>query len=501
MHKPLPALCTQTAASLCRMLAAGEVTSAAIVTAYLQATKLREPAVHAYLEVFAEEALAQAAQSDARRKANQALSALDGVPIAVKDNLVIRGHICSCASKMLESFRSPYDATVIQRIRAAGMPLLGRLNMDEFAMGGSTENSAFCATRNPWNLACVPGGSSGGSAAAVAAGMVPWALGSDTGGSVRQPASFCGVVGVKPAYGAVSRYGLVAFASSLDQVGTLTQTCEDAALLLQVICGHDTRDATSDPALCFEPDCFPPCGDLRGLTLGLPLECFDDGLNADVRSAVLCAVENLRKQGAEVRELSIPALRYALPAYYVLSSAEASSNLARYDGVRYGHRADEYADLDTLYRQSRSEALGAEVQRRIMLGTFALSSGYQEQYYRKAQAARERIRQELNEAFSTYDVLLSPVAPSPAYPLGEKSADPLAMISGDCYTVSANIAGLPALSVPCGFSGGGLPIGLGMMCARGGMALLLRAATAVEREQPESTRKPPHTAFEKGCAQ
>ena len=366
--KPIPALCQKTVTELCALLDGGQITSVEIVQAYLRAIDARDGEVHAYLETYPDDALREAAESDRRRAQGRRLSPLDGVPIAVKDNLVMRGRVCSCASRMLESFRSPYDATVIQKLHAAGMPILGRLNMDEFAMGGSTENSAFGVTRNPWKPDCVPGGSSGGSAAAVAAGMAPAALGSDTGGSIRQPASFCGVVGVKPAYGMVSRYGLVAFASSLDQIGPLCKTAADAALVLDVICGGDPHDMTSDPTLA-QPCTVRETRDLSGLTVGLPRECFGEGLDQQVRAAVETAAEALHRLGMQVREVSIPSLPYALPAYYVISSAEASSNLARFDGVRYGYRARAYADLDELYRKSRQEGFGMEVKRRIMLGS------------------------------------------------------------------------------------------------------------------------------------
>ena len=479
--EPISALCRYTASELCAMLASGETTSVKITEAYLEAIRLRDGDVHAYLEVWLEDALREAAQSDARRAEGKALSALDGVPIAIKDNIVMRGRVCSCASKMLESFRSPYDATVIERVRSAGMPILGRLNMDEFAMGGSTENSAFGVTKNPWRLECVPGGSSGGSAAAVAAGMAPLALGSDTGGSIRQPASFCGVCGVKPAYGAVSRYGLVAFASSLDQIGPLAKDTRDAALLLDVICGRDTKDATSDASLTHGYAARLDEG-AAGQVIGLPKECFGEGLNDEVRKAVLEAADALQALGAEVREVSIPTLPYALAAYYVISGAEASSNLARFDGVRYGYRTKEYADLDELYLKSRQEGFGMEVKRRIMLGTFALSSGYQDQYYLKAQKVRELLRQETGAALEECGALLSPVAPTAAYRLGEKTANPMEMYLGDIYTVPANITGLPAVSLPCGRTSDGLPIGMSLMGRRDGLGTLMALGAAYEQK-------------------
>ena len=489
--KPIPALCQKTVTELCALLDGGQITSVEIVRAYLRAIDARDGEVHAYLETYPDDALREAAEADARRVKGQKRSPLDGVPIAVKDNLVMRGRVCSCASRMLETFRSPYDATVIEKLHAAGMPILGRLNMDEFAMGGSTENSAFGVTRNPWNPDCVPGGS----AAAVAAGMAPAALGSDTGGSIRQPASFCGVVGVKPAYGAVSRYGLVAFASSLDQIGPLCKTAADAALVLDVICGGDPRDMTSDAALA-RPCAGRKMQDLSGLTVGLPAECFGEGLDAQVRAAVEAAAGTLRGLGAQVRKVSLPSLPYALPAYYVISSAEASSNLARYDGVRYGYRAQAYADLDELYRKSRQEGFGMEVKRRIMLGTFALSSGSQDQYYLKALKARELLRYEAAEALKGCAALLSPVAPTPAYRLGEKTGDPMKMYLGDIYTVPANITGLPAVSLPCGRSSEGLPIGMSLMGARDSLPLLMEVAVAYERAARVNEGLHPYDAVE-----
>ncbi|MFH1511878.1 MAG: Asp-tRNA(Asn)/Glu-tRNA(Gln) amidotransferase subunit GatA, partial [Bacillota bacterium] len=373
-------ICKLTVAELADALTSRKLTSVEITQCYLDSVAAQDGKIHAYLDIYTESALVEAAQSDERRKNGAPLSKLDGVPVAMKDNMLVKGKVCTCASRMLADFVSPYDATVIEKLKAAGMPILGKLNMDEYAMGSSNENSAFGAVRNPWALTRVPGGSSGGPAAAVAAGMIPIALGSDTGGSIRQPASFCGVVGVKPAYGTVSRYGLVAFGSSLDQIGPLSKTAEDAALMMEVIAGHDPRDATSDATI---PADFMPekIKTLQGKVIGMPKECFGEGLSETVNAAIQNAAEQLRSLGAEITEVSIPSIRYALSAYYVLSSAEASSNLARFDGIRYGYRAEHYADLDELYRKSREEGFGLEVKRRIMLGTFALSSGYQDQYY------------------------------------------------------------------------------------------------------------------------
>ncbi len=478
-----PDICKLTVRSLADALRSGELTSVEITEAYLDSICAQNEAIFAYLDVYADTARAEAAASDERRRVGKPLSVLDGVPVAVKDNMLVEGRKCTCASKMLADFVSPYSATVIVKLRGAGMPLLGKLNMDEFAMGSSTENSAFGVCRNPWALNRVPGGSSGGAAAAVASGMAPIALGSDTGGSIRQPASFCGVVGVKPAYGAVSRYGLVAFASSLDQIGPLARNAEDAALLMGVIAGRDPLDATSDAKL--SPECpLMPLETLAGLTVGMPKECFGEGLSMPVYRAVQAAAEKMKEMGATVTEVNIPSLPYALSAYYVLSSAEASSNLARFDGVRYGYRVKEYADLDELYRRSREEGFGIEVKRRIMLGTFALSSGYQDQYYLKAQQARELLRYEFGQALTACDALLSPVAPTFAYRLGEKTDDPMEMYMGDLYTVPANLTGLPNVSVPCGHAmedGKLLPVGMSLMGARDSLPKLLSVAAAYER--------------------
>ena len=481
--RPYPEICRLTVTELTQALESGTLSSVDVTQAYLDSISAQNGTLNAYLEVFSQTALRDAARSDARRAAGKPLSALDGVPVAVKDNMLVDGTKCTCASRMLADFISPYTATAVEKLRTAGMVLLGKLNMDEFAMGSSNENSAFGVCRNPWATDRVPGGSSGGAATAVAAGMAPAALGSDTGGSIRQPASFCGVVGVKPAYGTVSRYGLVAFASSLDQIGPLAKTAADAALLMGVIAGHDPRDATSDATLStdFVPE---PLASMQGLTVGLPRECFGEGLSMPVYHAVQAAAEQMRALGAKIVELSVPSLPYALSAYYVLSSAEASSNLARFDGVRYGYRVREYADLDELYRKSREEGFGLEVKRRIMLGTFALSSGYQDQYYLKAQQARELLRYEISRALETCDALLTPVAPTCAYRLGEKTADPMEMYMGDLYTVPANLTGLPAVSVPCGLaeeSGVRLPVGMSLLGARDSLKKLLTIASAYEQ--------------------
>ena len=498
--QPYSEICRLTVAQLQAALAQARLSAVEIAQAYLDSIAAQNSVINAYLEVFTQPALVAAARSDERRRAGAPLSSLDGVPIAIKDNMLVRGFKCTCASKMLGDFVSPYDATVVEKCLAAGMVVLGKLNMDEFAMGSSNENSAFGVCRNPWALDRVPGGSSGGAAAAVAAGMAPVALGSDTGGSIRQPASFCGVTGAKPAYGAVSRYGLVAFASSLDQIGPIAKNAEDVALVMGVIAGRDPRDATSDAAL--SPDyALSPLPTLEGLTIGLPRECFGDGLSMPVYHAVQAAAEALAQLGATVVDVSIPSLPYALSAYYVLSSAEASSNLARFDGVRYGYRTREYADLEELYRKSREEGFGLEVKRRIMLGTFALSSGYQDQYYLKAQQARELLRHEFGLALAGCDALLTPVAPTCAYRLGEKTADPMEMYMGDLYTVPANLTGLPAVSVPCGHAQEGdalLPVGMSLLGARESLPRLLSIAAAYERATQPNAGLHPYDRLGKG---
>ena len=494
------AVCRLTVAELVEALQSGRLTSLELSKCYLQSIAVQDFALHAFLDVYQQSVLEEAARSDDRRQNGALLSMLDGVPVAIKDNMLVKGKVCTCASKMLQDFISPYDATVVEKIKAAGMPILGKLNMDEYAMGSSNENSAFGPCRNPWAPTRVPGGSSGGAAAAVAAGMAPIALGSDTGGSIRQPASFCGVVGVKPAYGTVSRYGLVAFGSSLDQIGPLAKTAEDAALMMEIIAGRDPRDATSDSTI---PTDFTleEKESLRGKTIGMPVECFGEGLSASVEQAVRIGAEQMEGLGARIVEVSIPSIRYALSAYYVLSSAEASSNLARFDGIRYGYRTKDYEDLDELYRKSREEGFGLEVKRRIMLGTFALSSGYQDQYYLKAQQARELLRYEFGLALETCDALLSPVAPTFAYKLGEKTDDPMEMYMGDLYTVPANLTGLPNVSVPCGAveeGGETLPIGMSLLGARDSLPKLLSVAAAYERAAKPNEGMRPYEHLRRG---
>ncbi len=458
----------------------GQLGALEATEAYLAEIEKREAEVGAYLLIEAERAKKQAQEMDARRAKGERLGALAGIPMALKDNLCTKGIRTTCASRMLEHFVPPYDAFVAEKLRDS--VLLGKLNMDEFAMGSSTENSYFHPTRNPANLEHVPGGSSGGSAAAVAAGEAVFSLGSDTGGSIRQPAAFCGVVGMKPTYGAVSRYGLIAFASSLDQIGPLTRDVRDSALVLSAIAGHDKRDATSVSREY--GDYGEKLGQsIRGMKIALPEEFFGEGLQSEIRQSILDAAKTMEQQGAEIVQVSMPALKNALPAYYVISSAEASSNLARFDGIKYGFRSENFDGIEQLYERSRSEGFGAEVKRRIMLGSFVLSAGYYDAYYKKALEVRTLIGREFERVLKTCDMILSPVAPTTAYRLGEKTGDPLQMYLGDIYTVPVNIAGLPALSLPCGKDAAGLPIGMQLIGRAFGEAELYQVAYAFEQEK------------------
>lgn len=458
----------------------GRLSALEAAEAYLAEIERKEPEVGAYLLVEAERAKEQAREIDARRAKGERLGALAGIPMALKDNLCTKGIRTTCASRMLERFVPPYDAFVAEKLRDS--VLLGKLNMDEFAMGSSTENSYFHPTKNPANLEHVPGGSSGGSAAAVAAGEAAFSLGSDTGGSIRQPAAFCGVVGMKPTYGAVSRYGLIAFASSLDQIGPLTRDVRDSALVLSAIAGHDKRDATS--VAREYGDYGAKLGQsIRGMKIALPEEFFGEGLQSEIRQSILAAAKTMEQQGAEIVQVSMPALKNALPAYYVISSAEASSNLARFDGIKYGFRSENFEGIEQLYERSRSEGFGAEVKRRIMLGSFVLSAGYYDAYYKKALEVRTLIKQEFERILQICDMILAPVAPTTAYRLGEKTGDPLQMYLGDIYTVPVNIAGLPALSLPCGRDAEGLPIGMQLIGRAFGEAELYQAAYAFEQEK------------------
>ncbi|MCS7234904.1 MAG: Asp-tRNA(Asn)/Glu-tRNA(Gln) amidotransferase subunit GatA [Armatimonadota bacterium] len=450
-----------------------------LVEAYLDAIEAFDGQVRAYLTVTADQAREQARALDDRLARKEPLPPLAGMPVAVKDNLCTRGVRTTCGSRILESFVPPYDATAVERLREAGAVVLGKTNLDEFAMGSSTENSGFFPTRNPWRLDHVPGGSSGGSAAAVAAGEALAALGSDTGGSIRQPACLCGVVGLKPTYGRVSRYGLVAFASSLDQIGPLALDVRDCALVLQAISGRDPRDSTSVEVPVPNFAASLEAG-VRGLRVGVPTEFFGEGLQPEVRHAVLDAVRVLEGLGAVVEEVTLPTLEYALPTYYLIACAEASSNLARYDGVAYGYRSPRARDLYTLYARTRAEGFGPEVKRRIMLGTFALSAGYYEGFYKKAQQVRTLVRRDFDRCFEKVDVLATPTSPVAGFRLGERTTDPLQMYLADVYTIPVNLAGLPGISVPCGFVDG-LPVGLQVVGRPFDEVTVLRVAYAYEQ--------------------
>jgi aspartyl-tRNA(Asn)/glutamyl-tRNA(Gln) amidotransferase subunit A len=466
----------------------GAATPSEAVQAYLARIETLDSKVRAYVTVTREQVLAQAEAAEKRLKSAKPLGPLDGIPLAIKDVICTRGIRTTCSSKILEQFVPPYDATVIARLNADGAVILGKTNMDEFAMGSSTENSAFFPTRNPWDLDRVPGGSSGGSAAAVAADLAAGALGTDTGGSIRQPAAFCGNVGLKPTYGRVSRYGLVAFASSLDQIGPLAKDVTDAALILQAIAGHDPMDSTS--AELPVPDYQAELGQgIAGLRLGIPKEYFIEGMDPEVEQAVRGAIELLKTLGAEAEPISLPATDYALAAYYLIAPAEASSNLARYDGVKYGYRAKGGKDLIEMYGRTRALGFGPEVKRRIMLGTYALSAGYYEAYYGKAQRVRTLVRRDFQRAFERVDLIVCPTTPNVAFKLGEKEA-PLQMYLNDIFTIPVNRAGLPGLSLPCGFTLGGLPIGLQLIGKPFDEATLIRVAHAYEQATPWHRKKP-----------
>jgi aspartyl-tRNA(Asn)/glutamyl-tRNA(Gln) amidotransferase subunit A len=465
----------------------GALTPTAVAESYLARIAAVDKRVGAYLTVVREDALAAARESEGRWRAGTPLGPLDGAPLALKDVLCTRGVRTTCGSKILEKFVPPYDATVVERLRAAGVVVLGKTNLDEFAMGSSTEHSAFYPTRNPWDLSRVPGGSSGGSAAAVAGGLAAGAFGTDTGGSIRQPAAFCGVVGMKPTYGRVSRYGLIALASSLDQIGPFAQDVEDTALLLGAIAGHDRRDSTSIAAPVPDYMAELPKG-VEGLTLGLPDEYFIDGMDPEIERAVREAIEVLRGLGARIERVSLPTTRHALAAYYIILPAEASSNLARYDGVKYGLRVAG-RDLVDMESRTRAAGFGAEVKRRIMLGTYALSAGYYDAYYGKAQSVRTLVRREFAAAFARVDLIVAPTTPNVAFKHGEKE-DPLSMYLNDVFTIPGNLSGIPGVSVPCGFSGAGLPIGLQILGRPLDEARVLRAAYAYEQATTWRSRQP-----------
>jgi aspartyl-tRNA(Asn)/glutamyl-tRNA(Gln) amidotransferase subunit A len=472
-----------------------DFSSVELTTTLLKRISALNPALNAFVTVTESKALAAAAAADARRAAGED-GPLLGIPMAHKDIFCTAGVRTTCASKMLEHFVAPYNATVVERLAAEGMVTLGKLNMDEFAMGSSNETSYFGPVRNPWHTDMVPGGSSGGSAAAVAAGLVPVATGTDTGGSIRQPAALCGITGIKPTYGRVSRYGMIAFASSLDQGGPMARNAEDCALMLNVMAAHDQRDSTSHPAAAsdFLRGLDRP---LQGLRVGVPEEFFGAGLDPEVAAAVQTGIAELVRQGATVQSIRLPNNPHAVSTYYVLAPAEASSNLARFDGVRYTHRAANPADLTDLYQQSRYEGFGAEVRRRILVGTYVLSAGYYDAYYRKAQQVRSLIREDFRRAFAEVDVIVGPTTPTPAFPLGAKNADPVAMYLADIYTIAVNLAGIPALSLPCGFTAAGLPIGMQLMGDYFADDLLLNVA---HRYQQETQWHRAHPSLQAGGA-
>lgn len=483
------ALSDLSASELLDQLRAGAVSSREVTQACLDAITSRDATVHAFLRVDSDHALNQAATIDDRRAKGETLGLLAGLPIALKDVLCQRGQPATCASRMLEKFVAPYDAHAVTKLQQADAVLLGRTNMDEFAMGSSSENSAFGVTRNPWDTSRIPGGSSSGSAAAVAARMTPVSLGSDTGGSIRQPAGLCGIVGMKPTYGRVSRYGLIAYASSLDQIGPFGTDVRSVATVLEAISGHDPRDSTSvnQPVPAYSKTVDQP---LSGLKIGIVPKHFADGLDAEVAAAVKSAMDVYRSLGAEVREVALPHAKYCIATYYLIACSEASSNLSRYDGVHYGHRATAFKNLTEMYAASRGEAFGPEVKRRIMLGTYALSTGYYDQYYVKALKVRRLIRQDFDAAFQQVDVIAGPVTPTPAFPIGEKANDPLAMYLSDIYTISANLAGLPGIALPCGFTAGGLPIGLQLQGHPFDEDRVLRAARMYEQAADWHKQRP-----------
>ena len=482
------ALHYQSITELSAALQARRISAVDLMQAVIARTQAVEDRVHAFNSYDVEDALAQARASDERRARGEARGPLDGIPIGLKDVIAVNGQPLTASSRMLKNFVSPYDATVTQRLRDAGAMCWGRLNMDEFAMGSSTENSAFGPTANPYALECVPGGSSGGSAAAVAAGETIVSLGSDTGGSIRQPASFCNVVGLKPTYGLVSRYGLIAFASSLDQIGPFGRSVEDTAIVLGAIAGHDPRDSTSWRADV--PDYRAALQSRRGpWRIGIPREYFGEGLDPEVAASVQAAVRFYESQGCTVKDVSLPHTEYGIGVYYIIATAECSSNLARFDGIRYGHRSKDAKDAVEIYSKSRAEGFGAEVKRRIILGTYVLSSGYYDAYYLRAQKVRTLIRQDFLNAYRDVDVILTPTAPTPAFRRGAK-ADPLAMYLCDIYTIGVNLAGLPAVSVPCGFSADGRPIGMQLIGQPFGEAELLAMAHTYERAHAWGQRRP-----------
>ncbi len=469
------------ALELAKKIKGKEITVADAVKAQLEVIKQRDPEYHCYITVLEEDAYTQAAEVQKRIDAGDLeASPLAGVPMAVKDNICTKGTKTTCASQILYNFEPTYDATVIEKLKEAGAVLIGKTNMDEFAMGSTTETSHFGVTKNPWDIKCVPGGSSGGSAAAVAAEEAFYALGSDTGGSIRQPASYCGVTGIKPTYGTVSRYGLIAYASSLDQIGTFGRNVSDCAAALEVISGHDVKDSTSAPEKSYQYT-KALVDDVKGMRIGIPKDYLGSGLEEDIKTAILKAAEVFKSKGAIVEEFELHSVDFAVPSYYVIACAEASSNLSRFDGVKYGYRTPSFEGLQDVYKKTRSEGFGAEVQRRMMIGAFVLSSGYYDAFYNKALKVRAIINQGFQKAFEKYDIILGPTAPETAPGLGESLSDPLKMYLSDIYTVSVNLAGLPAISLPCGRDNKGLPVGMQLIGKHFGEQDIIRAAYSFEQ--------------------
>ena len=461
-----------------------------VVSAYIDLIEKNDSQLNAFLALSKESALSRAKEIQSRLDKGEELSPLAGVPIALKDNISTTGIATTCASKMLEGYTPVFNAAVVEKLEQAGMIVVGKTNMDEYAMGGSSETGASGAVHNPWDIARVAGGSSGGSAAAVAAREIPAAIGSDTGGSIRQPCAFCGVTGIKPTYGAVSRYGLIAYASSLDQIGPIGQNIDDCAALLEIISGPDTRDST---CVIEKPFDFGAKGGCQAFKIGLPRNYFESGIDDDVKSAVLSAAKELEAAGAKVEEFEMPLMDYLIPTYYIIACAEASSNLSRYDGLKYGYRSANANTLSEVYRLSRSEGFGMEIKRRIMLGSFVLSSGYYDAYYKKALQARALIKDAYNKLFKQFDMILSPTAPTTAYKLGENVGDPIKMYMGDIYTVSINLAGLPAVALPCGFDAAGLPVGFQLIGDAFSENKLIAAARAFQERTPYHTKSPDHS--------
>lgn len=483
-----------TAVELGKKIKNKEISAVEAATACLDSMAAKEPDINAFVTVDRERALKKAEEVQRLIDEGTLTGPLAGVPVGIKDNMCVNGMLTTCSSKILYNFKPTFTATAVEKLEAAGAVIVGKTNMDEFAMGSTSETSYYGATKNPWDLERVPGGSSGGSAAAVAAEEVPYALGSDTGGSIRQPAGFCGVTGMKPTYGRVSRYGLIAYGSSLDQIGPLAKDVTDCATILEVICGKDEKDSTSVKEA---GDDFTAAlvDDVKGLKIGIPRDYFGQGLDAEVKEKVMEAARTLEEKGAVVEEFDLSLVEYAIPAYYIIASAEASSNLERFDGVKYGYRTEEYTDLHNMYKKTRSEGFGAEVKRRIMLGSFVLSSGYFDAYYMKALRTKALIKQAFDRAFEKYDVILGPVAPTTALKLGDSLSDPIKMYLGDVYTVSVNLAGLPGISLPCGLDSKGLPVGLQLLGKHFDEKTIIRAAFAFEQTREY---KRPAFAVERG---